>query len=132
MDFVESMKKAPGVFVSYVGNKLGTSSDYITTGFWLFVGMLGLFWFSWLVGGMYVLIGNSDDFPKYSAEARSLIFGGCIPGCVLFAIGITCLLALTTVDIQFICSILIATLAIGLSVAAFAIANITHQLAIKI
>ena len=113
--------------VSSIANTFGTTSDYLTTGFWLLIGIVSLLWFSCLIGGMYALIGNSDDFPKYLSEANSLILGGCIPGSILFAIGITCLLALTTVDIQFICSILIATLAIGLSVAAFAIANITHQ-----
>ena len=118
---------------SYIAEPIGklpflnTSPDYVSTGAIGILAILGLLWFSMLLGWMYILIGNSDDFPAFLEQAKGLIFGGCVMGSILFAIGITCVLALTTVDIQFISSIIIATLAIGLSVAAFAIANITHQ-----
>jgi hypothetical protein len=118
---------------SYITKPIGklpfvnTTPDYVSTGAIALLAILGLLWFSVLLGWMYILIGNSDDFPAYLEQAKGLIFGGCVMGSILFAIGVTCVFALTTVDIQFISSILIATLAIGLSVAAFAIANITRQ-----
>jgi len=92
------------------------------------VGFLFMLWYTMIFGYMYVNIGSSDDFSSYTNQL-GMILGLGMLGCISLGFGI--LLFLTpvfkfTTDANVIVSILISSLAIGASVAALAIASITH------
>ena len=92
------------------------------------VGFLFMLWYTMIFGYMYVNIGNSDDFSSYTNQL-GIILGVAMLGCIALGFGVLMLLTPVfkfTTDANVIVSILISCLAVGASVAALAIASITH------
>jgi len=97
----------------------------------LCVGILLLLWYAIIIGYMYPMIGNSDDYSTYSFSGNShltgMILGVSMLGCLAIAGGVSLLSALwLSPDTASMITIIMAVLAIGGSIAAISVASITH------
>ena len=95
------------------------------------MGILLLLWYAIIIGYMYPMIGNSDDYSTYSFSGNShltgMILGVSMLGCLAIAGGVSLLSALwLSPDTASMITIIMAVLAIGGSIAAISVASITH------
>jgi len=92
------------------------------------IGFVLLLLYIMIYGSMYITIGNSTDFSAYSNQL-GLILGFGMLGCIALAGGMIAFIGAVfefNINATVILSIVISSLAVGASVAALAIASITH------
>jgi hypothetical protein len=97
----------------------------------LCVGILLLLWYSIIIGYMYPMIGNSDDYSTYSFSGNphltGMILGVSMLGCLAIAGGVSLLSAVwLNPDIASILTIIMSVLALGASITAVSVASFTH------
>jgi len=97
----------------------------------LCVGALLLLWYAIIIGYMYPMIGNSDDFSTYTFSGNphltGMILGVSMLGCLAIAGGVALLSALwLSPDTASIITIIMSVLAIGASITALSIGSLTH------